>query len=30
MIDGLRAEGKDVFLTTYYMDEAAHLCDPAS
>lgn len=27
MIDGLRAEGKTVFLTTHYMDEAAHLSD---
>lgn len=27
MIEGLRAEGKTVFLTTHYMDEAAHLSD---
>jgi ABC-2 type transport system ATP-binding protein len=27
MIEGLRTEGKTVFLTTHYMDEAAHLCD---
>ncbi len=27
MIDGLRTEGKTVFLTTHYMDEAARLSD---
>jgi ABC-2 type transport system ATP-binding protein len=27
MIDGLRALGKTLFLTTHYMDEAQHLAD---
>ena len=27
VIDGLRALGKTVFLTTHYMDEAEHLAD---